>query len=272
MLASRRPPFFAALWSRRELIWRLAERDVLGRYRGSVIGWAWTFLHPLAMLAVYTFVFSQVFKAKWGASTENLGPLAFAINLFAGLIVFNQLSECVGKAPSLVLASPNFVKKIVFPLEILSAVSVASAFVHTLTSLVILALFELLSRGSLPWSYFWLPLVWLPLLLTCLSISWLLSAIGVYLRDVGQVAGVAMSMLLFISPIFFPLAALPARWQPFLGLNPVAVIIEQTRRVAVLGASPSWGYVLFGTLIAAAAAEASYRFFLRVKPGFADVI
>jgi len=267
-----RPPFFIALWARRELIWRLAERDILGRYRGSVIGWAWTFLHPLAMLAVYTFVFSQVFKAKWGGAADDLGPLAFAINLFAGLIVFNQLSECVIKAPTLILVNPNFVKKIVFPLEILAAVNVVSAFIHTLTSLLILAVFELLSAGSLPWTYCWLPLVWLPLLMTCLAVSWLLSAVGVYLRDIGQVAGVFMSVLLFVSPIFFPMSALPARWQAFLGLNPAALMIEQTRRVAVLGRAPTLSYLLFGTLLSFIAAEVSYRFFIRLKPGFTDVI
>lgn len=147
-----------------------------------------------------------------------------------------------------------------------------SAFIHTLTSLVILSVFELVSSGTLPWTYFWLPLVWLPLLLVCLTVSWLLSAVGVYLRDIGQVAGVFMSVLLFVSPIFFPMSALPARWQPFLGLNPAAMMIEQTRRVAVLGQAPNGSYLLFGILLSAFAAEASYRFFLRVKPGFADVI
>jgi lipopolysaccharide transport system permease protein len=237
-----------------------------------MVGWAWTFLNPLVMLAVYTIVFSQVFKARWGAPGEDSGPLSFAINLFAGLIVFNQFSECVIRAPSLVLANPGFVKKIVFPLEILSVVSVTSAFIHTLTSLVILAVFELIAKGSLPWTYLWLPLVWLPLLFTCLSASWLLSAIGVYLRDVGQVATVFVNILLFTSPVFFPLSALPARWQLIMKLNPVALIIDQTRRVTVLGDPPGWVYLVFGTLISAVAAEASYRFFRGMKSGFADVI
>jgi lipopolysaccharide transport system permease protein len=250
MAQRERKNFMTAIWHQRELIWRLTVREVLSRYRGSVAGWAWTFLNPLAMLTVYTFVFSQVFKAKWGGSGSGLGSLDYAVSLFAGLIVFNQISECVVKAPSLILANPSYVKKIVFPLEILSAVSVSSAFIHTFTSLSILAIFEVVAKRFIPVTFLWIPLVWIPLVLGCLAASW----------------------LLFISPVFFPLSALPSRWQPLLGLNPAAIIIEQTRQVAVLGNQPSFNYIIIGTILGAIAAECSYRFFLRVKPGFADVV
>ena len=272
MAQRERKNFMTAIWHQRELIWRLTVREVLSRYRGSVAGWAWTFLNPLAMLTVYTFVFSQVFKAKWGGSGSGLGSLDYAVSLFAGLIVFNQISECVVKAPSLILANPSYVKKIVFPLEILSAVSVSSAFIHTFTSLSILAIFEVVAKRFIPVTFLWIPLVWIPLLLGCLAASWLLSSIGVYIRDINQVAGFSMSALLFISPVFFPLSALPSRWQPLLGLNPAAIIIEQTRQVAVLGNQPSFNYIIIGTILGAIAAECSYSFFLRVKPGFADVV
>jgi lipopolysaccharide transport system permease protein len=223
------------------------------------------------MLAVYTFVFSQVFKARWGG-LEQAGPLGFAVNLFAGLIVFNLFSECVNRAPGRVVANPNYVKKVVFPLEVLGCVAVGSAGFHALTSLLILLLFELLAFHHLPLTLLWLPLIWLPLILGSLACTWLLSAAGVFLRDIGQLIGVGLNMLMFLSPIFFPLSALPARWQPLLQLNPLAQAIEQTRRAAVQGLNPEWGYVVIATLTTLAACELSFRGFQGSKKAFADVL
>lgn len=263
--------FPRSLWKNRDLWWRLTEREVLGRYRGSLLGVGWSFITPLAMLAVYTFVFSQVFKARWGG-LEQAGPLGFAVNLFAGLIVFNLFSECVNRAPGLVVANPNYVKKVVFPLEVLGCVAVGSAGFHALTSLLILLLFELLAFHHLPLTLLWLPLIWLPLILGSLAFTWLLSSAGVFLRDIGQLIGVGLNMLMFLSPIFFPLSALPARWQPLLQLNPLAQTIEQTRRAAVQGVNPEWGYVAIATLTTLAACELSFRGFQRSKKAFADVL
>ena len=263
--------FPLALWKHRELWWRLTEREVLGRYRGSALGIGWSFITPLAMLAVYTFVFSQVFKARWGG-LEQAGPLGFAANLFAGLIVFNLFSECVNRAPGLVLANPNYVKKVVFPLEVLGSVAVGSAVFHALTSLLILVGFELVAFRQIPLTLVWLPLVWLPLILGSLACTWLLSAAGVFLRDIGQLIGVGLNMLMFLSPIFFPLSALPPKWQPVLQLNPLAQVIEQTRRAALQGLSPNWSYVVLGTLITLLACEASFRGFQKSKGAFADVL
>ena len=267
------PSFAKVLWHRRELIWRLTQRDILSRYRGSLLGWAWTFINPLAMLAIYTFVFSQVFKARWGNATSvDQGPLFFAINLFAGLIVFNQFSECFTKAPGIILSNPNFVKKVVFPLEILPVVTVLSALVHTVSSLIILITFELISKGGLKPEYGWLILVWLPLLLLCLSVTWLFSIVGVYFRDFSQISGVITSALLFLSPVFFPLSALPLKLQPLLALNPIAIMIEQTRRVTIAGDPPSMLYLIIGTIVSIIAAELSLKIFMRIKPSFADML
>ncbi|MCP9885393.1 ABC transporter permease [Synechococcus sp. ATX 2A4] len=263
--------FPRALWQNRELCWRLAEREVLGRYRGSLLGLAWSFLTPLAMLAVYTFVFSQVFKARWG-TLENQGPLGFAVNLFAGLIVFNLFAECANRAPTLVLANPSYVKKIVFPLEILAGVSVGSAGFHALTSLVVLAIFELIAFRGLPYTFIWLPLVWVPLILGCLAFTWVIAALGVFLRDIGQLVGVIVSMLMFLSPVFFPVSALPLQWQPILTLNPLAQVIEQTRMVVIAGEHPQASYLIAGTLIAGLACELSFRLFQKTKRAFADVM
>lgn len=263
--------FPIALWKHRELWWRLTEREVLGRYRGSALGISWSFITPLAMLAVYTFVFSQVFKARWGG-LEQAGPLGFAVNLFAGLIAFNLLAECVNRAPGLVLANPNYVKKVVFPLEILAAVAVGGATFNALTSLAVLVIFELVAFHGLPSTFIWLPIVWLPLVMGCLAVTWLLAALGVFIRDIGQAVGVAVSMLMFLSPIFYPASALPLRWQPLLALNPLAQVIEQTRQVVVAGQSPGASYLIYGTLLTGLSCEVAYRSFQKAKRAFADVM
>ena len=263
--------FPKALWKHRELWWRLTEREVLGRYRGSALGIGWSFITPLAMLAVYTFVFSQVFKARWGG-LEQAGPLGFAVNLFAGLIVFNLFSECVNRAPGLVVANPNYVKKVIFPLEVLGSVAVGSAGFHALTSLLILVIFELVAFHQLPLTLLWLPLIWLPLVLGSLACTWFLSAAGVFIRDIGQLIGVGLNMLMFLSPIFFPVSALPPKWQPVLQLNPLAQVIEQTRRASIQGLNPNLAYVVLGTLITFVACEISFRGFQKSKGAFADVL
>lgn len=263
--------FPSSLWKNRELWWRLTEREVLGRYRGSLLGICWSIITPLAMLAVYTFVFSQVFKARWGG-LEATGPLGFAVNLFAGLIVFNIFSESISRAPGLVVANPNYVKKVIFPLEMLGVVAVSSALFHATTSLIVLIAFELIAFRHLPITLIWLPLVWLPLLVGSLACTWALSAIGVFLRDIGQLVGVGLNMLMFLSPIFYPASALPPHWQTMLKINPLAHIIEQTRRVAIQGQGPQIEYVIIGTLIAFAFCELCFRIFQKSKRAFADVI
>jgi lipopolysaccharide transport system permease protein len=260
-----------ALWKHRELWWRLTEREVLGRYRGSALGIGWSFITPLAMLAVYTFVFSQVFKARWGG-LEQAGPLGFAVNLFAGLIVFNLFSECVNRAPGLVVANPNYVKKVIFPLEVLGAVAVGNALFNAVTSLMVLAVFELIGFQRIPPQALWLPLTWLPLILGCLALTWLLGALGVFLRDLGQIISVAVSMMMFLSPIFFPLSALPSRWQPLLALNPLAGVIEQTRLVLVAGKHPDPGYLVGATMLSLVVCELCFRGFEKAKRAFADVL
>ena len=265
--------FPIALLRQRQLLWRLTERDVVGRYRGSVLGWGWSFLNPLLMLAVYSFVFSQVFQSRWGSShASSNNPLLFAINLFAGLIVFNLFSECATKAPALIVNNTNYVTKVVFPLEILAGVTVGAASFHAVTSLAILAIFQIIGTGAIPITSLWLPLVWLPLVIGCLGLVWILAALGVFLRDIGQVVNVAVSMLMFLSAVFYPVSALPEAWRPLLSLNPLVPIIEETRRVCVAGLPPDWTYLLGGCLLALILCEIGYRGFEKARRGFADVL
>ena len=263
--------FPGRILGQRELWWRLTQREVLGRYRGSALGLGWSFITPLAMLAVYTFVFSQVFKARWGG-LEQAGPLGFAVNLFAGLIVFNLFSECIIRAPALIVSNPNYVKKVVFPLEILGCVTIGSAVFHAITSSVVLLIFELIAYQRIPLTILWLPIIWIPLVIGTLAITWILSAAGVFLRDIAQVTAVAVNMLMFLSPIFYPASALPEQWQLILQLNPLAQVIEQTRRVAVLGMQPNPSYIVIGIVLALVACESSFRIFTKSKKAFADVL
>lgn len=263
--------FPAALARHRELIWRLTEREIIGRYRGSIIGWGWTFLTPLLMLAVYTFVFSEVFKSRWG-NLDEAGPLGFAINLFAGLIVFTIFAETASKAPALITENSNLVTKVIFPLEILSVVTVGTACFHALTSLIVLILFCLIANGTVPPTMLWIPVVWLPMALGSLGLSWLLSALGVFLRDLGQVVSVLVNLLMFMSTVFYPLSALPKPWQPLLQLNPLVLVIEQSRRVAIAGQTPSALYLLIGIPLMLVACEICFRLFKKASRGFADVL
>lgn len=261
------------LWQNKGLLWQLSQREVQGRYRGSMLGWGWSLATPLMMLAVYTFVFAQIFQARW-PETANTGPLAFAINLFAGLIVFGIFAETANQAPCLILDNANLVTKVIFPLEILPGVLVSSALFHGCTSLGVLILFQLISGGitAVPPTIAWLPLVWIPLVTGCLAVGWVLSALGVYLRDLGQITGVAVNLLMFMSAVFYPVSALPAQWRPLLELNPLITVIQQTRRVAIEGQPPSAVYLIIGSLIGYLACSISLRAFRKASRGFADVL
>ena len=261
------------LWRNRSLLWQLSQREIQGRYKGSMLGWGWSLVTPLMMLAVYTFVFAEIFQARWPETADN-GPLAFAINLFAGLIVFGIFSETANQAPSLILDNSNLVTKVIFPLEILPGVVVSSALFHGCTSLGVLILFQLISGGitAVPASILFLPLVWTPLIMGCLATGWLLSSLGVYFRDLSQITGVAVNLLMFMSAVFYPVSALPEQWRPLLQLNPLITIIEQTRRVAIEGQAPSAAYFVVGTVAGYLACSISQRAFHKASRGFADVL
>ncbi|MDQ5768378.1 ABC transporter permease [Thiothrix subterranea] len=260
-----------SVWRNRQLIWQMSKRDVLGRYRGSMIGMAWSFFNPLFMLAVYTFVFSVVFESRWGVDTgESRG--SFAVILFAGLVVHGLLAECVNRAPGLILSNANYVKKVVFPLEILPWVTLVSALFHTGISLLVLLIAELLLMQHVPWTVLLLPLVWLPFVMGIMGISWFLAALGVYVRDVAQITGLLTTVLLFMSPVFYPLSRLPEHFQTVLLLNPLTFMIEQTRQLVIWGNAPDWGGLLLYSAVACLVAWLGFVWFQKTRGGFADVL
>ena len=259
------------LFAHRRLFVQLAQREVSGRYRGSIAGLGWSLLNPLLMLAVYTFVFSVVFKARWGGAGDDSRG-AFAVVLFVGILVHGIFAECLNRAPTVVMANANYVKKVVFPLEILLPVNMGAALFHAAVTLVVLLGAQLLVFGAIPVTALWLPLVLLPLLLTTLGLSWLLAGVGVYVRDIGQLVGVLTTVALFLAPVFYPVDALPENVRPWLYLNPLTFIIEQARAVLLWGMAPDWVGLLKHGAAGLAICVGGYWAFQRLRKGFADVL
>lgn len=262
--------FFKSLWVNRGLITTLAQREVLGRYRGSMLGILWSFFNPVFMLVVYTFVFSVVFKARWPGGSES--KTEFALILFAGLLVFGLFADCMNRAPALITSNVNYVKKVIFPLEVLPVVSLLGAGFHMAVSLLVWFLFYLLFFGLPHIQILLLPVVLLPFFLFTLGLSLGLASIGVYLRDVSQVVGVTTTALLFMSAIFYPVTALPAAIQPYLWLNPLIPVIEATRNLLVWGHWPQWSSWSIQLLGAATLAWVGFALFQKTRKGFADVL
>jgi len=261
---------FGSLWRNRELITASAKREVLGRYRGSMMGLLWSFFNPLFMLAVYTFVFSVVFKARWNMESDS--KTEFALVLFAGLIVFNLFGESIIRAPAMVLNNPNYVKKVVFPLEILPVVTLLSALFHGLISLGVWLLAYLLFFGLPHATVLYLPLVILPLLLFVMGLSWGLASLGVFLRDVSQFITTVITVLMFMTPIFYPVTALPEEFRQWLYLNPITPVIEQARDVLYWGKHPDFSLLGIYTLASAMVAWLGFSWFQKTRKGFADVL
>ena len=261
---------FASLWRHRELVKASAKREVLGRYRGSLLGLLWSFLNPLFMLTVYTFVFSEVFKARWSAGSES--KTEFALVLFAGLMVFNLFAECINRAPGLILSNPNYVKKVVFPLEILPFVGLLSAMYHMFISLGVWLVAYVILAGMPHVTVLLLPLVILPFALFIMGLSWALASLGVFLRDVSQFIGVVVTTLMFLSPIFYPVSVLPEAYQHILYFNPLTSAIEMTRDVLYWGKLPDFQVLALYWLVTGAVAWFGFAWFQKTRKGFADVL
>jgi lipopolysaccharide transport system permease protein len=259
------------LWRHRDLIRQFTRREVEGRYKGSFLGLFWSFVNPLVLLLIYTFVFGVVFKARWpNARTDNLGE--FAITLFCGLITFTVFSECVGRAPALVVGVPNYVKKVVFPLEILPVSTLGAALFHAGVSLAILLAANLLMSGTLPWTLVFVPLVALPLICLSLGLTWFLSSLGVFIRDIGYTVALIVQALFFLTPIFYAVENIPEPYRTIIGLNPLTPIVESARRVILWGLPPLWDSLAIALVADGAIMLLGYAWFMKTKKAFADVI
>lgn len=253
--------------SNRYLLGQLIKRDVLLRYRGAMFGVAWVFLNPLIMLAIFAYVFGQIFQARW-PQQETGAP--FWLVLYSGLIAFNIFAETISRAPATVRSYPSYVKKIIFPVEILPLVPLGAALVHGIFNYMIL-LTALVLTGHFSASALLYPLTLLPLLLLALGLAWFLAAWGVFIKDMSQIVPPFVQMLMFLSPVLYPASATPALFRPLYQFNPLGTVIETCRNVA-LGHPADWLEWSIALLLGLVTAGLGHAFFGRSREEFADVL
>ena len=263
-------PFAADLWEHRDLLWQFTLRNVELRHKGSHLGLIWSLLNPLLMLGLYVLVFGHIFGGHFGILPDE-SPVDYALGIFLGLTLFHFIAEVMATAPALIVGNPNFVKKVVFPVEILPAASVGGAAFHLLISLGLALLSLLIFGRGIPVTILWLPVILLPLLLLGLGISWFFAALGVFFRDISQVIQFLSMALMWASAVFFTAQKYPAAW-PYLRFNPLLLAIDLTRDAA-LWARPlhlnHLAYLYASGLLACVVGHFAFR---RMQPAFADVI
>jgi lipopolysaccharide transport system permease protein len=259
------------LWYRRDLLRQLIIRNVQLRYKGTAMGLIWMVVTPLIMLTVYTFVFSVVFKARWGTDFGD-SKAAFALIIFCGMAVFNIFSESIIGSVSCISGNPNYVKKVVFPLEILPVSLVFSSMFFGLVSLAILLTGVAVFLHTLSITVICLPLVLIPLLLLSCGISWLVASLGVYIRDLTHIVGIVIQVLFFMTPIFYNNDMVPEKFSFILNLNPLTPVVQMARSIFIYSKWPdinSFFMAIAGSLVVF---QMGYAWFMKTKRGFADVV
>lgn len=260
---------FTTLTRHWHLVTEMARREIMIQLKGSFGGIVWPLLQPVLLLAVFAFVFGEIMRVKWARAG---GTQDFVLLLFTGLIVFNLFGECLQRAPGLLVSRPNLVKKVVFPLESLAWVHVLQALFTFALSLLVLLGFALVVRGGLAWTIVFVPLVIVPVVLAGLGVSWLVGAAAVFVRDIAQVVGPLVTALLFLSPVFFDLSAVPEGFRTLFSLNPLSPSIEQMRTVILDGRPPDPVQLCIGILVSFCFAWLSLWFFRRAREDFADAL
>lgn len=260
---------FGRLWLRRDVFVELTRRDIESRYSGSFLGLFWSFFNPLLMLAVYTLAFRVFLGMRWPGMASGS---AFSLMIFCGMVVHSALSECITRAPGVIVSQTNLVKRVVFPLAVLPCVMVASTLFNMLLSLLVLLLFVLLTGHALHLVLLCLPLVYAPFVLLLCGVSWFMASLGVFVRDVTQIAGVLSSILMFLSPVFYPASSLHEPFRSWILFNPLTLMIEQTRKLVLFGQAPDWHALGIYTLAAVVVFLFGYAWFQRTRDGFADVL
>lgn len=263
-------PFAADLLRHRELLWQFTLRNVELRHRGSHLGLVWSVLNPLLMLGLYVLVFGYIFQGSFGRPGET--RLEFGLGIFLGLTLFHFVAEVIATAPAIVVNNPNFVKKVVFPLEVLVAANVGGAFIHLLIGLSLVLSGVLILGPGLSLSALWLPVILLPIVLFSLGLTWLFAALGVFLRDIAQLMQAVSQVLLFASAVFYPLAKIPAVAWAFLRYNPILLGINLARDAVLWHQPLNYTHLAYLYVAGLAACYVGYAVFRRLKPAFADVL
>lgn len=260
----------ARLTPHASLLLQFTKREIQKRYQGTLLGLCWSFFTPLLMLAVYTVVFGFIFKGSYGHPAET--KMQFVLGLFSGMLLWEFVASTFAGGPTLILQNANLVTKVIFPLEILPIAMILSALVHTMIGFIPLLLLILFSQGMISLSAITLILIFIPVAFYSLGLTWILSALGVFLRDIGAAMPAIITILMFASAIFFPIAAIPQAWRWAVTFNPAAVLISMARNALVFGEWPHWGMYMLQLLISFLVATIGYAFFMKVKPAFADVL
>ncbi|MBW2148073.1 MAG: ABC transporter permease [Deltaproteobacteria bacterium] len=257
------------LWHNRNIIFQLTWRDVVSQYKGSLLDMWWSFIQPFFLLLVYTLVFAKILRVRMGVPNET--PFDYALYMFCGIIPWMLLSEPLGRASALILNSPHLVKKVVFPLHLLPITVLLASVIRSLFSLVILFI-VLLVMQKLQWTVVYLPVVYIPVLLFTVGLSWLLSSLGVFIRDLNNLMGILLTAWMLLTPIFYPMRIVPKDLQVYIRMNPMSNTVEDFRRCILEGLPPDWTWYLI--LLAASFAVAVFGFwwFSKTRKGFADVI
>ena len=261
----------AANRSNRHILRLTVIRYIQAKYRGSFMGLVWTFLQPLMMLAVYSFVFGVIFHSRWAGAAEG-SRLSFVVIMFFGMTLYSIFSECVSACCLEVTGHPNFVKKVVFPLEILPVARLATTFFLNLPWFLLLFVGSVFLLGTLSPTMLLLPLILLPLLQLTLGVSYFVASLGVYVRDTVHATGIVLRILWFMTPIFYPVTAVPERFRPVLEANPLTVVVEQGRRVFLYGQWPEWIPLFAVIVVSSLVLQLGFIWFCRTKEGFADVL
>lgn len=256
---------------RYDLIRTLAGRELAARYRGSLLGVLWAVITPGVLIAIYTFIFAGVFGARFGAANDAAG-WNYALYVFCGLLPWTAFAETLQTSSTTIVNNVNLVKRVVFPLETLPVAHACAAFVNQLCGTLVLLALALAIRGRLHTTLLWLSVLWaLQMLLVC-GVGWFVAALGVYVRDTAQGLGLILTAWLFMTPIIYPLAAVPEGYRKYLALNPWTALVEAHRRVILDGVSPDPVGLGYFALVAIAAFIGGYLWFAHTRRGFADVV
>jgi lipopolysaccharide transport system permease protein len=263
-------PFASDLWTHRELLWQFTLRNVELRHKGSHLGLIWSFLNPLLMLGLYVLVFGYIFGGSFGV-LPNETRVDYALGIFLGLTLFHFVSEVLGLAPGIIVGNPNFVKKVVFPLEILPAANVVGALFHMMISLVLVVSSMLVLGTGITPGILWLPVIILPLILLTLGVAWFISALGVFFRDISQVVQFVSMALLWASAVFFSAQKYPEAWI-YLRFNPVLLAIDLARDAVLWNRPLHLNHLAYLYATGLTACLLGHLAFRRMKPAFADVL
>jgi lipopolysaccharide transport system permease protein len=270
-LVTALPVLARSLRAHRFILRTLVRNEILTRYSKTILGVVWSMINPLVMIAIYSFVFGLIFEVRFGR-TAGTSEVPYGIVLFSGLLLHVFMAETLLRAQSVVLDNPNYVKRVIFPLEILPIGILLANIIQALIALGVLMAVILIAGFPIPRTAFLIPIVWAPLILVTLGLAMIVASLGVFVRDIGQVLGFMMTILMFGSSILFPVDMLPEPLRPWLLLNPLTIIVDQTRAVLLWGELPNWRLLGYHAVVSLVIAWIGCWWFMRTRRGFADVM